>query len=239
MTNNDKVIVALDLPTAEDAVQMARRIAPVFPYFKIGIRLFTQAGPQLVREVLKHGKVFLDLKFFDIPTVVADAVVQASNLGVSLLTLHASGGAEMMGLCREKTAKLPDRPRLLGVTVLTSMADLSEFGINRPVAQQVELLAGLVRKAGLDGLVCSPAELPELRPKYPELLMVAPGIRGAEDEKGDQKRTASPASALDAGASYIVIGRPIIAAPDPSAAATKIAESISSQGADLKSALKP
>lgn len=239
MTNSDRVIVALDMPTAEDAVQMARRIAPVFPYFKIGIRLFTQAGPELVREVLKHGKVFLDLKFFDIPTVVAEAVVQAANLGASLLTLHASGGAEMMNLCREKTAKLQERPQLLGVTVLTSMADLSEFGINRPVAQQVELLAGLVRKARLDGLVCSPAELPELRQKYPELLMVTPGIRGADDEKGDQKRTASPAAALEAGASYIVIGRPIIAAPDPIAAALKIAESIASQGTAFKPAPTP
>lgn len=226
MKNRDRVIVALDLPSADEAVKMAQRIAPVFPYFKIGIKLFTQAGPALVREVLKSGKVFLDLKFYDIPTVVADAVVQAAQLGVSLLTLHASGGTEMMKLCREKAAGLEQRPQLLGVTVLTSFSDLSEFGINRPVPQQVEVLAGLVRESGLDGLVCSPAELPDLRPRFPELLMVTPGIRGAEDEKGDQKRTAGPKAALEAGASHLVIGRPIIAAADPLAAAHRIAESI-------------
>ena len=226
MSNSERVIVALDLLSADEAVNMARHIAPVFPFFKIGIRLFTQAGPSLVQEILKSGKVFLDLKFYDIPSVVADAVLQAAQLGVSFLTLHASGGTEMMALCREKTAALKHRPRLLGVTVLTSFADLSEFGIQRPLSQHVDLLAGLVGKAGLDGLVCSPAELPELRPRFPELLMVTPGIRGPEDEKGDQKRTASPKAALEAGASYLVIGRPIIAAPDPVAEANRIAESI-------------
>jgi orotidine-5'-phosphate decarboxylase len=217
------VIVALDLASAEEAIAMAKRIAPIFPYFKIGIKLFTQAGPALVREALQYGKVFLDLKFYDIPTVVADAAFQAARLGVSLLTLHASGGVEMMKLCRERIAGLERKTRLLGVTVLT---DLSEFGIDRAAPQQVELLAGLVRSAGLDGLVCSPAELPDLRPKFPELLMVTPGIRGAEDEKGDQKRTASPSSALAAGADYVVIGRPIIAAADPVVAAKRIADSI-------------
>jgi orotidine-5'-phosphate decarboxylase len=205
---------------------MAEKIAPVFPFFKIGIKLFTQEGPALTREVLKHGKLFLDLKFYDIPTIVAEAVVQAANLGVSLITMHASGGSEMMNLCREKTQNLPNAPKLLGVTVLTSMSDLSEFGMDKPVSQQVEHLAGLVQRSRLDGLVCSPAELPSLRRKFPGLLMVTPGIRGPEDDKGDQKRTASPVAALQAGADYLVIGRPIIGASDPIAAATRIAESI-------------
>lgn len=226
MPSNEKVIVALDVPLADKAVEIAAKIAPIFPFFKIGSKLFTQAGPQLVREVLKHGRVFLDLKYYDIPSVVADAVQQAATLGVSLLTMHASGGTEMMRLSREKVAALPQRPKLLGVTVLTSMSDLSEFGVQRPVADQVELLADLVYNAGLDGLVCSPAELPALRNRFPELLLVTPGIRGMEDEKGDQKRTASPLEALQSGASYLVIGRPIIAAPDPFTAAARIAESI-------------
>ena len=199
MRISEKVIVALDLPSSEQAIETAKRIAPIFPYFKIGSKLFTQAGPQLVGEVLKHGKVFLDLKYFDIPTVVADAVFQAAQLGVSMLTMHAFGGAEMMKLSGERIAGVKHPPKLLGVTVLTSMSDLSEFGISRPVSEQVELLAKLVQSSGLDGLVCSPAELPMLRPRFPDLLMVTPGIRGIEDEKGDQKRTASPAGGFAGG----------------------------------------
>lgn len=228
MNNTSKVIVALDLETAEQAVETAKRIAPVFPFFKIGIKLFTQAGPSLVREVLRHGRVFLDLKFYDIPTVVADAVSQAAQLGVSLITLHASGGSEMMRLCAERIRSLPDRPRLLGVTVLTSFSDLSEFGVTRAVPEQAQALASLASQSGMDGIVCSPAELPLLRPQFPApFLMVTPGIRGVEDAKGDQKRTASPQAALASGADYLVIGRPIIAAADPKAAAQRIADSLS------------
>src|SRR5262245_11508327 len=126
MIKANRVIVALDLPTADQAIDMAQRIAPVFPFFKIGIRLFTQAGPPFIRTLLQHGNVFLDLKFHDIPSVVADAVVQASELGVSLLTIHASGGTEMMQLCADRVRNLPKKPRLLAVTVLTSFNDLSE-----------------------------------------------------------------------------------------------------------------
>jgi orotidine-5'-phosphate decarboxylase len=226
MNNRDRVIVALDFPTADEAVRMAQKIAPIFPYFKIGSKLFTQAGPPLVKEVLKHGKVFLDLKYFDIPSVVADAVLQATELGVSLVTLHASGGSEMMRSSKEKIASLSGRPKLLGVTVLTSFSDLSEFGIKRSIPEQVEFLAALAQTSGMDGIVCSPAELPELRPKFKDLLMVTPGIRGADDDRGDQKRTASPQAALQSGADFLVIGRPIIASPDPVASAGKIADSI-------------
>lgn len=228
MNNNSQVIVALDLETADQAVELARRIAPVFPFFKIGIKLFTQAGPPLVREILRQGRVFLDLKFYDIPSVVADAVQQAALLGVSLVTLHASGGSEMMKLCAERIRTLPNRPKLLGVTVLTSFNDLTEFGVTRAVPSQVLALAELAARSEMDGIVCSPAELTLLRPHFEKpFLMVTPGIRGAEDAKGDQKRTADPASALKAGADYLVIGRPITAAPDPLAAAQRIAHSLS------------
>lgn len=206
---------------------MAKKIAPVFPFFKIGIKLFTQVGPPLVREVLSHGKVFLDLKFYDIPTVVADAVFQAGQLGVSLLTLHASGGSEMMRRCVEQKSKLENPPLLLGVTVLTSFADLVDFGITGPVSDHVDRLARLAHSTGMDGIVCSPMELSALRSRFPApFRMVTPGIRAADDEKGDQKRTSSPVDALKAGADYLVIGRPIIASADPLAAAEKIARSI-------------
>ena len=220
------MIVALDTETVAEAVAIAQKISHIFPFFNIGIRLFTQAGPELVREVLRHGKVFLDLKFFDIPTVVADAVQQAGQLGVSLLTLHASGGTEMMRLCVERKHKLENPPFLLGVTVLTSFADLTEFGL-AGISQQVDRLADLAHTAGMDGIVCSPVELAALRKQHPApFRMVTPGIRGVEDAKGDQKRTASPAEALQAGADFLVIGRPIIAASDPESAARRIANSI-------------
>jgi orotidine-5'-phosphate decarboxylase len=223
--NREKIIVALDLPTAEQAVKMAEKISPVFPFFKIGIRLFTQAGPDLIKQVLRSGKVFLDLKFYDIPTIVAEAAVQAAQIGVSLLTLHASGGSEMMRLAADKVSAFP--VRLLGVTVLTSFNNLEEGGISRPIGEQVRLLADLARSSGMHGIVCSPMELPDLRSHFPRaFLMVTPGIRGAADQKGDQKRTASPADALQLGADYLVIGRPIVSASDPLAAAESIAHSI-------------
>jgi len=221
----DRVIVALDLESADDAVRLAEKIAPVFPFFKIGIRLFTQAGSELVKAVLRHGRVFLDLKFYDIPSIVSEAALQAAQLGVSLLTVHASGGSEMMKRTASRVAGT--QTRLLGVTVLTSFDDLGEFGISRSIPEQVGALADLVHAAGLSGVVCSPAELAALRTRFPRpFLLVTPGIRGSADEKGDQKRIASPVEALNAGADYIVIGRPIVAASDPLAAATAISETI-------------
>jgi orotidine-5'-phosphate decarboxylase len=224
---NNKIIVALDTNTAAEAVKMAKMVSSVFPFFKIGSRLFTQAGPALVRDVRQYGLVFLDLKYHDIPTVVAEAAANAAELGVSLLTLHASGGSEMMSLTKKRLEKFLHKPALLGVTVLTSMSDLTEFGISRTVPEQVEFLANLAMQSGMDGIVCSPSELPILRKKFPSpFLMVTPGIRSPEDTKGDQKRTASPHAALEAGADYLVIGRPIIEAVDPHTAAKRIAESL-------------
>jgi orotidine-5'-phosphate decarboxylase len=226
MTNRERVIVALDLERGEEAVRVAKTISPVFPFFKIGIKLFTQSGPDLVREVLRYGRVFLDLKFYDIPSVVADAVEQAARLGVTLLTLHASGGSEMMKASVQKARNNGGGIRLLGVTVLTSFSTLSEFGIGS-VQDHVRLLANLAQESGLDGIVCSPAELFELRSAFPApFCIVTPGIRSSEDQKGDQKRTATAEAALDSGADFIVIGRPIVAAQDPVRAAETIAAAI-------------
>jgi len=226
MTNRERVIVALDLDRGEEAVRVAKTISPVFPFFKIGIKLFTQAGPDLVREILRYGHVFLDLKFYDIPSVVADAVEQAAKLGVSLLTLHASGGSEMMKASVQKARNSRSGIRLLGVTILTSFSTLSEFGIPS-VQDHVRLLANLARESGMDGIVCSPAELSELRNiSPPPFCIVTPGIRSNEDPKGDQKRTATAEAALNAGADFIVIGRPIVAAQDPLRAAETIAAAI-------------
>jgi orotidine-5'-phosphate decarboxylase len=227
VSKRNQVVVALDLESSEAAISVAKQIAPVFPYFKIGIKLFTQAGPPLVREVLRYGKVFLDLKFYDIPSVVADAVLQASQLGVSMLTIHASGGSEMMQLCVEKKKNLETPPVLLGVTVLTSFSNLTDFGLQGSVSEHVDRLAVLTYSSGMDGIVCSPLELKAMRSKFAKpFQLVTPGIRGVNDAKGDQKRTSSPEEALREGADYLVIGRPITAAPDPFRAAERIAQSI-------------
>ncbi len=227
MKNQDRIIVALDLDDAESALHLAKSVAPVFPFFKIGMKLFTREGPDFVREVMKNGQVFLDLKFYDIPTVVAEAVSNAARLGVSLLTVHASGGSAMLKQCMYKLKSANASCRLLAVTVLTSFDSLQEFGIGDSIAEQVQRLADLAHSSGVDGIVCSPQELVSLRAHYSSpFLLVTPGIRGASDSAGDQKRTASASEALKSGADYLVIGRPIIAAADPVKAAEKIAENI-------------
>ncbi len=228
MKNRDRVIVALDLDDPVHAVQLAASLQSVFPFFKIGMKLFTKGGPDFVKTILKHGQVFLDLKFYDIPSVVAEAVDNAAQMGVSLITVHASGGSEMLKLCKEKLRLRESSCKLLAVTVLTSFDSLTEFGIDRSVSDQVQLLAELAFACKVDGIVCSPQELSLLRARFPApFLLVTPGIRGTSDSAGDQKRTASPAAALNSGADYLVIGRPIIAASDPVKAAERIAQEIS------------
>lgn len=211
MKPQDKIIVALDLDETERALHLAESLHPVFPFFKIGTKLFTKGGPEFVRQVLKKGRVFLDLKFYDIPTIVAEAVANAAQMGVSLLTVHASGGSEMMKRSMEKLERAGASCELLAVTVLTSMDSLKEFGMNRSASDQVKLLADLAHRSGVNGIVCSPQELGDLRSSYASpFLLVTPGIRGASDAAGDQRRTASASEALKAGADYLVIGRPII-----------------------------
>ncbi len=229
------IIVALDVPTAERALELAGQLAGVVGAFKIGKELFTAAGPDIVRRVRTTGAaVFLDLKFHDIPNTVASAVRAAVRLDVQMLTIHAIGGVAMMRAAEEaaheeavKRNSLP--PLVLGVTVLTSMDDptLAELGILATAAQQVERLARLAAGAGLRGLVCSPLEIALLRNVVPSTVqLVTPGIRPAGADKGDQKRTLTPAEAIAAGANWLVIGRPIIAAPDPVAAARAILGSL-------------
>jgi len=238
------IIAALDVPDAETALKLAAQIAPAVGAFKIGKELFVAAGPDIVRRVRDTGAaVFLDLKFHDIPNTVARAVAAAARLDVQMLTIHTSGGSEMMRAAEKSaqdTAKLPglQSPLVLGVTVLTSLdnAALGEIGFQPDTARQVERLANLAVKAGLRGLVCSPLEIAALRKILPAAIqLVTPGIRtrlgeasgaawaGAE-KADDQKRTLTPREALQAGANWLVIGRPIYAAENPRAAAEKILE---------------
>lgn len=231
------IIVALDVPTAERALDLAARLAPAVGAFKIGSELFTHAGPDMVRRLRATGApVFLDLKFHDIPNTVAKAVEAAVQLDVQMLTIHTSGGAAMITAAEQAAhaaaaARGTAVPLVLGVTVLTSLDDpsLAEIGFSMGAAAQVERLALLAAKAGLRGLVCSPLELPRLRQRLPgSVQLVTPGIRPPDAAADDQKRTLTPAEAVAAGADWLVIGRPIYAAPDPRAAAERILASCSS-----------
>lgn len=229
------IIAALDVPSAEQALKLAEQIAPAVGAFKIGKELFVAAGSDIVRRVRATGaSVFLDLKFHDIPNTVAKAVAAAVKLDVQMLTIHTSGGSEMMRAAEKSaqdTAKalgLP-APLVLGVTVLTSMDShaLTEIGGDANVGQQVERLAMLAVKSGLRGLVCSPLEIVSLRQILPaHVQLVTPGIRTGAEKADDQKRTLTPREAIQAGASWLVVGRPIYAAENPRAAAEKILESL-------------
>ena len=229
------IIVALDVPEMASAVRLADELAPVVGAFKIGSELFTSAGPEIVRRIRGTGAaVFLDLKFHDIPNTVAKAVAAATRLDVQMLTVHTGGGLAMMRAAEEsaqQTALQSGRnaPLVLGVTVLTSLDShgLSELGLEGNVGRQVERLAELAAKAGLRGLVCSPLEIAALRQLLPaKMQLVTPGIRTGAEKGDDQKRTLSPREAIDAGANWLVIGRPIYAAENPRAAAEKILASL-------------
>lgn len=229
------IIVALDVPSAEQALKLAEQVAPAVGAFKIGKELFVSAGPDIVKRVRATGaSVFLDLKFHDIPNTVAKAVAAATRLDVQMLTIHTSGGGEMMRAAEkaaQDTAKTLglSAPLVLGVTVLTSSDSntLAEIGCQANVGHQVERLASLAVQSGLRGLVCSPLEIVSLREILPaEIQLVTPGIRTGAEKADDQKRTLSPKEAMQAGASWLVIGRPIYAAENPRAAAEKILESL-------------
>src|SRR5271170_3697763 len=230
------ILVALDVPTADAALKLAGELAPVAGGFKIGSELFTSAGPDIVKKIRAMGApVFLDLKFHDIPNTVAKAVAAAVQLDVQMLTVHAGGGTEMLKAAEQsaeatawKLGRTP--PLVLGVTVLTSLdsAGLREVGLDVNVEYQVRRLATVATKAGLRGLVCSPLEISALRKTLPaSAQLVTPGIRTGAEKADDQKRTLTPREAMDAGANWLVIGRPICAAENPRAAAEKILESLS------------
>ena len=224
--NSTKIIVALDYADAVSALALVARLDPALCRLKVGKELFTVAGPELVRALVARGfEVFLDLKFHDIPNTVAAACRAAAGLGVWMVNVHASGGRRMMTAAQEALADLPQRPLLIAVTVLTSMSaeDLREVGVADAPADQVLRLARLTQACKLDGVVCSAQEAAMLRAELgTDFRLVTPGIRPAGAEVGDQRRVMTPAEALRAGASDLVIGRPITAAPDPLAALKQI-----------------
>ena len=229
----NKLIVALDVDSPAQALVLVKELGPVVGMFKIGSQLFTLAGPQIVRDVVASGaKVFLDLKFHDIPHQVAGAARSAAQLGVSLFTVHASGGAEMMRRAAEAVADVAERegttrPAVLAVSVLTSMdaSALAQIGITSSPEESVLRLVKLAEQSGVDGVVASPQETEKIRATVAkrQFLIVTPGIRPAGGGGDDQRRVATPEAALRAGADYLVVGRPITAASDPVAAAQQIA----------------
>lgn len=229
----EKLIVALDVDSVTEALSLANRLRGLVGGFKIGSRLFTSHGPTFVEELVAHGdRVFLDLKFHDIPHTVAGAVAMATRLGVWMIDVHACGGAAMLAAARAAASETAARlsspaPLLVAVTVLTSFDDpaLADVGISSTVADQVKRLSVLAQSSGLDGVVASPHEIALIRDVCgPGFTVVTPGIRSTTDDKGDQRRTLSASGALAAGASYLVVGRPIIAAADPRVAAERIAD---------------
>jgi orotidine-5'-phosphate decarboxylase len=230
---HERLVVALDVETGIQALDLVRSLHGTVGMFKIGKQLFTAEGPVLVREIVGMGeRVFLDLKYHDIPATVSKACVEAAKLGVSLLNVHASGGRVML---RDAAYALADfcakerivRPTLLAVTVLTSLDDelLAETGVGEPASAHVVRLASLARECGVDGVVASPLEIELIRRHVAsrDFVVLTPGIRPAGAAAGDQRRVMTPAEAIAAGADYIVVGRPITAAEEPRAAAEAIA----------------
>jgi orotidine-5'-phosphate decarboxylase len=220
------LILALDVPTREEAAPILRQLRGHLRWVKLGLQMFTAYGPNYVREVADQGfDIFLDLKLHDIPNTVAKAVESLGPLPIKMLTLHTAGGGEMMRAAAAAQQKTNPNLLLLGVTVLTSTdaAGLNEIGVTASPADQVARLGKLAVASGLRGLVCSPLEVELLRRTLPaSTQLVTPGIRPAGDEVGDQKRIMTPAEAARAGSSYIVVGRPILKAADPAAAARAI-----------------
>ncbi len=230
VATNPKLLVALDFSAAESALALAKQLNPSDCRLKVGKELFTQAGPDFVRQLQTLGfDVFLDLKFHDIPNTVAKAVRAAADLGVWMVNVHASGGSRMMRVAMDAIADHPNRPLLIAVTVLTSMSDedLQELGVKFSAAEQVLHLASLAQKSGLDGIVCSAQEAEQMKAKFgPDFLLVTPGIRPAGSAANDQHRIVTPEQAVRSGSDFLVIGRPITQADNPAKACSSIAKSI-------------
>ena len=228
----DRLIIALDVSRASEAQKIVNQIGDSASTYKVGKQLFTAEGPQVVRDLVASGrKVFLDLKFHDIPNTVAGAVQSAAELGVSMLTVHASGGSKMLRAAAEAASFSTAKPLVLAVTVLTSLndSDLQELGLPVGVADQVLRLAGIARNAGCTGIVASAHEAASLRRNLGEgFAIVTPGVRPAGTEVGDQARVVTPADAFKAGATHIVVGRPITGDANPKSAAERILKEIES-----------
>ena len=226
------LIVALDVDSVDEAVELARLLDPEKCRVKVGKQLFTREGPGVLDALRNLGfDIFLDLKFHDIPNTVAKACVAAAEQGVWMVNVHASGGSRMMAAAREALSLVPNPPKLIAVTVLTSMGpeDLAETGSADAPMERVVLLADLAKAAGMDGVVCSAQEAKLLRSRLgAEFDLVTPGIRLPEDNVGDQRRVLSPKDALIAGANYLVVGRPITAAANPADALQRVLSSIES-----------
>ncbi|MEJ2362348.1 MAG: orotidine-5'-phosphate decarboxylase [Gammaproteobacteria bacterium] len=231
MSDNTRVIVALDFPAEDAANAFVSRVSPELCKLKVGKELFTRAGPQYVAKLVEQGfDVFLDLKYHDIPNTVAAATRAACELGIWMLNVHALGGREMLVAAREAVETSSHKPLLIAVTILTSMNEtaLREVGLMKSPAEHVVELARLSRASGLDGVVCSAQEARSLRDEIgPDFQLVTPGIRPADSDTGDQKRVTTPAQAIINGASYLVIGRPITQASDPMAVLRQINQEIS------------
>jgi len=237
MKPKDRIILALDVPDYDEAVRILYQFEEHIEMFKVGSELFTSVGPKIVAKINSMGKkVFLDLKFHDIPNTVAKSSAAATRLGVFMFNVHALGGLEMMKRAADTVRKISldeniDRPRLIGVTVLTSMDQAAlwdELGIGLRISAQVKHLAGLAQRAGLDGVVASPEDAEVLRPHFgKDFLIVTPGIRPSWAAADDQKRMLSPKEALRRGADYLVIGRAILSQPNPVSALKRIEEEIS------------
>jgi orotidine-5'-phosphate decarboxylase len=217
--NGSRIIVAMDFDNQTDCITMAKRLSPQKCRLKVGKELFTSCGPAIVESLMVLGfEIFLDLKFHDIPNTTAKAVKAAADLGVWMVNVHASGGERMMVAAREIIENVRHKPLLIGVTVLTSMdsVDLAATGVKYPPEEQVKLLADLAHKSGLDGIVCSAREAKLMRAQHgTDFCLVTPGIRMADPPADDQRRTLTPREAVDAGSSYLVIGRPITQSADP------------------------
>lgn len=230
--NKRKLIVALDVSTASEAVAAVKELRNEVGAFKVGLQLFTSEGPSLVRQINELGaRTFLDVKYHDIPNTVARAAVEAARLGIWMFNVHAAGGSEMMRAAAESVAEVCDReslpvPKMIAVTVLTSSdaAVLKETGIHQDVEVRVLQLARLAAECGLQGVVASPKESGLIKDslKRPDFEVITPGIRPAESVSGDQKRVMTPARAVAAGSDYLVVGRPIMTAADRALAARQI-----------------